>query len=505
MLLLLLLSLELHISPNPIEGRMGDKIPLSVIIVNEEGEPTIGVIEFEIVPHDLGRIENNTLIPNKNGRGVLKCEATMDGEKITGYAYIHITEEKKARIVPTSVTIEIGEEIQFKILEGNLIKWKVIPEEIGGIRDGLFKAKKTGRGRIVAILENGNILSAFVRVKGKIGQLEIFPRFKRVKIGEKIQFSIKEKGNVIWEVEPEDIGNIDENGLFSAKSPGRGIVIVKIKEGSTELIGRAILVVSGKIRARIIPEKISLRPGESARFQIKFDPDITNREIPVKWKVIPKECGIIRKDGTFLAGKFPLIGRVVAIIPERFGGGFASSRISIIPRRSMELTILPRFKELEVNEEFTFRTLQNISVNWKVTPKNLGTITQDGKFTPTRSGSGVIVAEPKDYINMRPARALVIVGNNPVVNIYLPGEIFERFSVPIRIITNLKDYRVFWHVIPEHAGYVSGKGVFNANPLLEGKSSEDVTTYAILHKNREILGWGKFRIKIVKIGSQTKN
>lgn len=327
MLLLLLLSLELHISPNPIEGRMGDKIPLSVIIVNEEGEPTTGVIEFEIVPNDLGHIENNTLIPNKNGRGVLKCEATMDGEKITSYAYIHITEEKKARIVPTSVTIEIGEEIQFKILEGNLIKWKVIPEKIGRIRDGLFKAKKNGRGRIVAILENGNILSAFVRVKGKIGQLEIFPRFRRVKIGEKIQFYIKEKGNVIWEVEPEDIGNIDENGLFSAKSLGRGIVIVKIKEGSTELIGRAILVVSGKIRARIIPEKITLLPGESARFQIKFDPDITNREIPVKWKVIPEECGSIRKDGTFLAGKFPLIGRVVAIIPERSGGGFASSRI----------------------------------------------------------------------------------------------------------------------------------------------------------------------------------
>lgn len=170
----------------------------------------------------------------------------------------------------------------------------------------------------------------------------------------------------------------------------------------------------------------------------------------------------------------------------------------------MELTVLPRFKELEVNEEFTFRTLKNISVNWKVTPKNLGTITQDGKFTPTRSGSGVIIAEPKDYINMRPARALVIVGNNPVINFYLPGEIFERFSVPIRIITNLKDYRVFWHVIPEHAGKVTANGVFHANPLPNGKLSLQTTIYAIIYRNKEILGWGKVRIEIIRRGFQTK-
>jgi len=500
MLILVLLSLDLNISPNPIEGRIGDKIPFSVAIMNEEGMLVSGKKEFDVIPSDLGRIMGTTFIPNRMGRGVLKCKATVKGETITDYAYIRITEEKKVKIIPSSAFVEPGEEIQFKIPDGKYLNWKVIPEELGFIRDGLFIAKTPGRGRIVLMLDDGSILSAFVRVKGKLNPLEIVPKFKKTKSGEKIQFSLKERGEAVWEVRPEDIGTIDNNGIFYAKSPGRGVVVAKIKEGNTERLGRAIVIVSGKLKIRIIPERITLDPGESAHFQLKSDTGIYTRNIPVRWKVIPKECGIIRKDGTFTAGKFPLNGRVVAIIPQRFGGGVVSSRISIVPKYSRFLTVIPRFKKLEVGEEYSFRTLQNVPVTWKIIPENLGTITQDGKFAPKRSGSGVIVVEPKDYINMRPGRALLIIGNNPIVDLYLPSEIFERFSIPIRIITNLEDYKAFYRIIPEHAGKITPDGIFYANPLPEGKQSELATIYAVLYRNRDILGWGKVNIRIIKRG-----
>lgn len=505
MFLLLLLSLELHISPNPIEGKHGERIPFSIVILNEEGKAIRVDKKINVTPNDLGIVEGNSFIPNKNGKGILKCEVIFNDEKFSSYAYINITDKMKARITPISAIIKPGEQTHFRILDGGLVKWKVIPEELGEINNGIFVAKSPGRGRVIGILQNGEVISAFLRVEGKISKLDLYPGFMRTKVGEKVQFSILNKGLVNWEIKPTDIGNIDENGLFQGISPGRGLVIARVKEGDTELIGRAIIVVSGEIKARIIPERISLLPGEEIRFQIKFTPEITKREIPVRWKVIPKECGIIRNDGTFIAGKYPLIGRVVAIIPGRFGGGFASSRISIIPRQSVRISITPSFKELEINEEITFRATGDIPIRWTVIPEDLGTITKDGKFTPKRSGSGIIVAEPEDYINVKPGRALVIIGNKPIVNIYLPREIFERFSIPVRIITNLKNYKVFWHVIPEHAGYVSDKGIFSANPLPEGRNLEDATIYAILHRNREILGWGKFRIRIIRRGYETKN
>ncbi len=498
MLILLLLSIEVNISPNPIEGRVGEKIPYSVMIMNDEGISITGRLEFNVIPTDLGRITGNTFIPSKKGKGVLKCKVTMNGKIFTGYSYIRIIEEKRAKLIPPSANIEVGEEIQFKVSDGKYLNWKIIPEEIGEIRDGLFIAKNPGKGRIVAILDNGTILSAFVRVKGKQYPLDIVPKFNKVKIGDKIQFSIKEKLGVTWEVEPEDIGTIDNNGLFYAKSPGRGIVIARVKEGTTERIGRAIIIASGKLKIRIIPEKITIGPGESARFQLKPDPGISIRNIPVRWNIIPKQCGIIRKDGTFVAGKFPINGRVVAILPERFGGGVASSRISIVPENGRILTVIPRFKELKVGEEFFFSIPQDVPVHWKVVPEDLGFITPAGKFTPNRSGSGVIIAEPMENINAKPGRALVIVGINENVTLFLPNEIIERFSLPIRINTNLKNYTVTWHVIPGWAGRVTSNGTFYANPLPEGKERQPVTIYAIFHKGRQILGWGSIRVTIVK-------
>lgn len=505
MFLLLLISLELHISPNPIEGNPGERVSFSIVILDEEGKVIKVDKKIEVIPNELGKAEGNTFIPNKNGKGILKCEIIFKDERFSSYAYINITDKRKARIIPTSAIIKPGEQTQFMVLDGGSVKWKVIPEELGEINKGIFIAKSPGKGRVIGILQNGDVISAFISVEGKISKLNVYPGFKRINIGEKVQFSITKEDLAKWEIKPDDIGIIDENGLFQGISPGRGLVIARVKEGNTELIGRAIIVVSGEIKARIIPEKISLLPGEEIRFQIKFTPEITKREIPVRWKVIPKECGVIRNDGTFTAGKYPLIGRVVAIIPNRFGGGFASSRISIIPRQGVQISIAPGFKELEINEEITFRATGEIPINWKVIPEDLGILTGDGKFTPRRSGSGIIVAEPKDYINVKPGRALVIIGNNPIVNINMPREIFERFSIPVRIITNLRNYKVFWFVIPEHVGHISDDGVFSANPLREGRNFEDATIYAILHRNREFLGWGKFSIKIVKRVSEPKN
>lgn len=500
MFILLLLSLELQISPNPIEGGTGEKIPFTVTIMNEEGKLFTGETKFDVVPYDLGQVVGGVFIPKREGRGVLRCRATVDGKTIAGYTYIRITGGKRAKIVPDIVVIEPGEKIQFRVLNGKPLKWKIIPEEIGYINDGQFTAKKPGRGRVVAILDNKNIVSAFIRVKGSLKTLEIVPKFIKIKTGEKIQFFIKEGGEVIWRIEPEDIGVIDKNGLFHAKIPGRGIITAETEEGGVEKLGRAIVIVSGKLKVRIIPEKTTLHPGEMVRFQVKIGTtEVGERDIPVRWKVIPNQCGFIRRDGTFFAGKNPITGRVVAIVPQRFGGGIASARISIVPGKFKDLIVTPRFKELNLGEEYTFRTLQTIPVHWEVVPADLGIVNQYGTFTPKRNGSGIIIAKPLENINIKPGKALIVIGANPNIHLYLPDEIIEGFSIRIKVKTILNEgYKVFWYLSPQDAGKISPNGIFYTNRLTGGKQNQPVTIFAIFYRERQIIGWGSVRTTIRK-------
>ncbi len=496
MFLLFLLSLEIHISPNPIEGKVGEKIPFLVTILNEEGEVQNEKIDCEVVPPTLGKVEKNIFLAKTEGKGILKCKSTVGKKTITTFAYIRIGREKGARIKPPSAVLNPGERIQFRVSDKELLKWKLIPEELGEISNGIFIAKNPGKGRVVAILENGEIKSAFIRVKGRITEVEIAPRFKWMKVGEKTRFSIKGREKVQWEVKPEGIGMIEENGTFYANSPGRAIVLARTKKR----VGRAIVVVAGKTKLRIIPEKVILKPGERIHFKIKIGRLGNIRNLPVRWKVIPRRCGIIRRDGTFIAGKIPVRGRVVAVVPERFGGGAVSAGISIVPGERKFLTIMPRLRALDIGEEFDFDIRdENIQVHWKVIPEDLGVITQNGEFTPQRNGSGVIIVEPKDNINISPGRALVIVGKTPNVTLTLPTRnVVEGFGIPIKIETELRDYEVFWRVKPERAGRISSNGRFYTSRLPENMDMQPVTIYAVLHRGRSILGWGRAVVTIVK-------
>lgn len=505
MFILLIISIGLHISPNPIAGRVGENIPFDVIVINKEGERIETRVEFDVVPPDLGRISGSKFIPKRDGKGILKCKTKVDGTIIKGYAYIHIANFKKAKIIPNSAIVQPGEEIIFKVKNGKPLKWKVIPEQLGDISDGRFKARKPGMGRIVVILDNKKILSAFLRVKGLTEPLKITPQFIRIKTGKKIQFSIKERKEVKWNIKPEDIGAIDENGLFYAKSPGKAVVTASIKEGEVIRIGRAVVVISGKLKVRVIPEKVTLHPGERTRFQIKIDSDKTVRDIPILWKVIPKRCGIIRKDGTFYAGRFPINGRVVAIIPDRFGGGAGSARISIVPKIEREITITPSLRELQIGEEQVFRINENIPIHWKVIPEDLGVISQDGRFRARKGGSGFIIAEPVENINIKPGKAFVLVSkiSNIILSIPLTdNKLIEGFSTPVNISPVVGDYGVIWQVVPKQAGRIIRRDLkrwkFYAYLLPEGTTEQPVTIYAILHKDRKILGWGSVKMTITK-------
>ncbi len=518
MLVFLLLSLELHISPNPIEGKVGEKIPFVVRVLDREGRMLKGDLSFSVVPNSLGRVQGNFFIPSKEGKGVLKCRIMRDGKHATGFAYIKIGSSESAKILPPVAILKRGEQVKFTIAGGTAKEWKCIPAGIGSIRNGIFTAESSGRGRVIAILTNGEIKTAFVRVSGVISDIQIAPRFKRVKTGEKIQFQVKGNEKVNWRVEGENVGEINRDGLFTAKIPGKAVVVAE-KDGGE---GRAIVVVSGEVGLRIIPESATLKTGERVHFKVNAE-GFGNINIPVSWKVIPERCGRIRKDGTFIAGKIPSKGRVIAVLPQRFGKGVVSASIYITSGVIKPLEITPSFKHFtsaDFNKEFQFRILgeQKIALRWRVIPEDIGTIDNKGIFIPRRLGGGVVIAEPGTDINVKPARAFIVIGeeryagpafsdsgeivaNTPrgYIEFAFPAQqVIEGFKIPLILNKEPADYWVTWKVIPPAAGKIVLNREFQANKLPEGVDHINVKIFAILHKGREIVAWTSRNITVIK-------
>ena len=519
MLVFLLLSLELHISPNPIEGKVGEKIPFTVRVLDREGKILERDLSFSVIPASLGRIQGNFFIADKEGKGVLRCRSTKDGQHVTGFAYVKISGRESAKIVPSIAILKKGEQIKFTITGGTAKEWKCIPSGIGNIRNGIFTAENSGRGRVIALLTNGEIKTAFVRVSGVISDIEITPRFKRIKVGEKVKFETKGNERVTWRVEGENIGEINSNGVFKAMTPGKAVIIAE-KNGNK---GHAIVVVSGEVGLRIIPESATLKTGERVHFKVNAE-GFGNVNIPVNWKVIPERCGAVRKDGTFIAGEIPMKGRVIAVLPQRFGKGVVSANVYVTSEAIKPLELIPPFKHFtsnDINKEFRFGVtgLQKIALQWRVIPEDLGSIDNNGVFVPKRPGAGVVMVKPRTEINIKPARAFVIIGEDRYMtadtNSYdggsevtsIPGfidftfasrQVIEGFRIPLTLKKEPADYIVTWRIIPPDAGRIILNREFQANKLPEGIYKRDVKVFAILSRGREIAAWTSENITIIK-------
>lgn len=518
MLIFLLLSLEINISPNPLEGKAGEKIPFSVRVLDREGKRIEGNLSFSVVPNSLGQIQGNFFIPHKKGKGVLKCTSRINGKHVTGFAYIKIGSKESAKILPPSAVIKKEEQIKFKIAGGKAKEWKCIPSNIGDIQNGIFTAKNSGRGRIIAILTNGEIKTAFIRVSGEINDIEITPRFKRIRTGEKTQFQAKNKEKVTWKLEGRNIGEINSNGIFTAKTPGKAVVIAK--QGERE--GRAIVVVSGEVGLRIIPKSVKLKTGEKVHFKVNAE-GFGHSNIPVRWKVVPERCGKVRKDGTFIAGKIPTKGRVIAVLPQRFGEGVASADVYVTSDKIKPLEIDPSFKHFtidEINKEFQFRATggEIMALQWRVIPEELGSINNNGVFIPLKPGAGVVTVTPKGSINVRPARAFVVIGEeryiageilypedslgeytSAFINLIFPSQkVIEGFNIPFTLQKEPSDYGIAWKVIPPDAGKIVLNRVFQANKLPEDVDRRNVKIFAILHRGRKIVAWTSKDITVIK-------
>uniref|UniRef100_A0A7C4YB17 BIG2 domain-containing protein n=1 Tax=candidate division WOR-3 bacterium TaxID=2052148 RepID=A0A7C4YB17_UNCW3 len=499
----LFISLMIIVSPEPIKCVIENPVKIEVKVFDENNNPVEAKINLSLSPVSIGIIENFTFIPKTAGDGVLKIKAEYNGEEKIKIVYISVKDTLFGikKITPDFVLINTGENVKFEAYGGEVLRWKVLPENIGTINnDGFFTAVKTGRGRVVAIFSDGDVLSARIIVGKDIEKVKIIPSIVKINLGETYTFKTdKEIEEVRWEVLPKSIGEIDENGLFIPRNSGRGIVSVRGKINGKDVFGSGIVIVLGERNAVIFPKKVFVKKDESVKFTVK---DKDGKEIKdVKWKVIPKRMGGIQ-DGIFVPVVNMGKGKIVAILPEGYKPRVLSADFVILPERNPLIILRPRFAHINLGENVQysvdFLNMNDIPVKYEVYPKDLGEITQSGIFTPKRNGAGVIVARTIDELGIKPANAFIIVGEIQQLDIspkYI--ELYEDEVVKFRINSPIpEDVEILWIVHPQGGGTISKDGYFKAGKCPQGNNEVFLKIIAIAHKRFQIISFGSATVKV---------
>ncbi len=165
---------------------------------------------------------------------------------------------------------------------------------------------------------------------GSAHELFLRPQEVTVASGDSVQFEIAlfdehkhgvSGAQVTWNVEPATLGRIDADGLFTAgEMPGKGIVAAIATAGNEIITGHARITVgeagNPSIKIRIEPEKAHVAPLDSLQFTaIATSPEgVSLRSEGVRWSVDPKFLGMMKSDGTFLAGPMTGEGHITALV-----------------------------------------------------------------------------------------------------------------------------------------------------------------------------------------------
>jgi hypothetical protein len=268
--------------------------------------------------------------------------------------------------------------------------------------------------------------------------IEVIPALAELEIGETLQFNaqaVDRSGSaaeveIEWSVLNQRIGEIDENGLFTAISPGHTIVVARAERS----VGRAEVIVRcespcvpdpDRFKVFIRPRSATLEVGEMQQFSATLvDPN--GEELPAEF-----EWGV---DGDFAA--IDRTGLLEAIEP---GRGFIyattrgiSGRAHVVVKRDIQngagpgvrkrgtkMLIFPRDTLVLVGnvieyEAFLVDTLGNrteVYPEWEIAGREVGFIDESGLFTAETAGNGVIKATLEHYTAT--ARARVATTEDP--------------------------------------------------------------------------------------------
>ncbi len=125
-----------------------------------------------------------------------------------------------------------------------------------------------------------------------------------------------------WEVEPDSMGTITDDGFFIAgRHFGEAVIRVVIRIGDRTIV-REIVIRIGKhptpmFRVIVLPEEAVVPTGATKQFKVFVVSHDFEREISpqfVRWEVKPEDLGKVNDAGIFQAGEHDGRGKVIAYV-----------------------------------------------------------------------------------------------------------------------------------------------------------------------------------------------
>ncbi len=411
------------------------------------------------------------------------------------------------QISPNPARLGPGELVFFSAQgaeSGASLNWEVIPAELGKISPtGQFTASaNAGQGmvRVIAKGRDGRTALGHALIKIEAGRtarlkLEVTPAGSELRLGERVRFTCQaltpegtpiDSPAIIWQVVPDKLGSIDRQGNFTPLTTGQGRVVARVAGPNSKGVGQTgILVLEEEqpLLVELTPARIKLAPGASAKVTTQVrDASDQPVEAKIKYSLSPSTLGEIDEDGNFTAGPTAGPGLIKAQVVSGNRRGSGRAMVVIEPlRRQYSVRLKPRQAtveagtslqlELEVRDQ-DGREANQRSIDWKLIPQDIGTITPQGLFTAgERTGFGRIVASlsegdarGQDAVTVRIiSRSRNQVRISPAKSGLKPGQMIQ-FTARISDGPGRagEDARVRWSVSPSGLGTITQQGLFTA-------------------------------------------
>lgn len=394
--------------------------------------------------------------------------------------------------------------------EQAVIRWQVLPPSMGSIdANGRFTAgRSAGQAIVRASVQQGDKMilgHALIKIAGgKPAGLtvKVSPGSARMEPGSAVKLLAEVRylngepaaeTAVSWQVVPAGLGTIDQNGNFTALTPGTGRIVARAKSEKFKGIGQAKISVGSKLKPQkltveMTPAKASLKPGENAVFSVSVsDRDGNPVVAAMEYQVEPRTLGSIDGSGNFIAGKNPGVGTVKVQAKNETGSGTAKSLVVVAEKiQRYTVRLKPRQSALEPGQslEFTAEAFDN-SGNpvtppywiWKVIPEKLGEVSPQGIFTAgQKAGQGKVVASlPPQFGQGQAAASVRIKPGQPLrvkvdpLRAMLPSNQQQQFTATISSAEGrlMPEVKVIWKVFPEGLGHINQSGLFTPNNQID--------------------------------------
>ena len=492
--------------------------------LDQLGDPFSTILEWSSSNTNVGTIDQNgvfaAIYPGTTT--IIAHSGTVNGIAIANVTSAVPTTQPiltKITIEPLTTTILVNNSAVFvaSTLDqfGNpivaTVAWTSSNPYVGTIdpNTGVFLAISQGTTTIMAT--SGTVIGVALAnvtptpvVTPVLTTITVLPNTASVMAGNSTVFTVAtldQYGNpisvtVTWSSSDENIGTIDQNGVFLAISPGTTIIRVT----SDTISGLAIVnVTPSPVLDKIIvsPSTLSISTNNSAIFTATTLDQFGNPiSATVTWSSSNINVGTIEQNGVFTAIS---PGATTITATSEFISGIAIANVTSLPiilpvLTRIEITPLTTTLTAGSNAVFLASTLDqfgnpiSMTVTWTSSDTDIGTITQNGVFTAISPGVTTIMAYSGNISGVAIANVIPVVPTaQPTLANIVITPLTETVLVgtgTVFVVSTLDQFGnsivtpVTWDSSDPNVGIIDQYGIFSA--LHIGKTTITATSGTIV-------------------------